>query len=424
MNFEIFRNTRGNVFRREFSQPERALANCRIQRFCQNCSTVNLDYHEQFNKKFEASLKTLKQDGIWSEGILSKAHKTPKIFGFRATAKLAIRRGRYDLFDIGLFKPNSHNIEDITSCGLHTKSIFRFLTDLKDILNNPSMIQSLNLSPYEEGKNSGLLRYIVVRAHPTTEELFISFVATRDCKKELLELLKPLKAIHRITGCALNIHTENSNQIFGEEWIKVLGSETQRQSFCGQLFEVSPQSFLQTNPWTAELIYNRIADLIYYPMTNSKDMFSKTLLDLYCGIGVTSVLALKAGYKVLCIEENPYALADLQKNTQRFLSDFKIKKNPVEVITSRVEDSVEKLMEAKPDVIIVNPSRRGLDKSVCLQLAQKVKNLGSRLIYVSCELSTLSRDLKVLKNEGITLKQLEAFDMFPHTDKLEWLAIL
>ena len=144
--------------------------------------------------------------------------------------------------------------------------------------------------------------------------------------------------------------------------------------------------------------------------------------DLYCGTCQISLILARLGYRVLGIEENAKAVEDAAENARRNKLEEKS-----QFLASRVEDA-QRLIPAwakSPDLIVVNPSRRGLADSTRKHLKELLaQHPKARFIYVSCEVETLSRDLKELTQSGFALRQIEPFDMFPQTDNMEWLAVL
>jgi 23S rRNA (uracil1939-C5)-methyltransferase len=144
--------------------------------------------------------------------------------------------------------------------------------------------------------------------------------------------------------------------------------------------------------------------------------------DLYSGIGQIALIMARCGYRTLGIEENPEAVTAAIRNAER----NRLPQSP-SFMAGRVEDLIASVpaWARSPDLILVNPARTGLAESVRPILAGMLgKGKNTKLIYVSCEVKTLARDLKDLVAAGRHIIQLQAFDMFPHTDKMEWLAVI
>jgi 23S rRNA (uracil1939-C5)-methyltransferase len=221
---------------------------------------------------------------------------------------------------------------------------------------------------------------------------------------------------HKINSAYMNINTSSGNAIFGEDLVLLAGSAALRERVCDLDIEISPLAFFQVNPWQAGNLYRRVE------MHAGRGKAGDTAWDLYTGTGQMALMLARAGFHSLGIEEIAAATVDAARNAQRNNLSAQ-----AEFIAARVEDSETLLPEwaKKPKVIVVNPSRRGLHESARAHLSHVLRSDEKiKFIYVSCEVETLARDLKALTASGHRVRQIEAFDMFAQTDKLEWLAVL
>jgi len=311
-----------------------------------------------------------------------------------------------------MFRPGTHIVSEIAYCALHVRTINDLMRDLKGELERSE------ITPFNETTGKGQLRYLSVRGHHQSADILITFVVTEPLKKPLRKIVDNLRESgHKIAGAHMNLNSESGNAIFGPTTEKVWGADRMHETLCELDFGVSPTSFFQVNPWQAERIYRRVEQIAGLPKGD------EVAWDLYCGIGQFSLVLARLGYRVLGAEENPAAIADADGNAAR--NDL-IQPRPT-FVASRIEAYKDKFpaWAQKPSLIVANPSRRGIAPEVRTLLGQVVKDQpGSRLIYVSCEIETLVRDLQDLKKAGLRLRQLEAFDMFPYTEKLEWLAVV
>lgn len=400
------------------AEPAKA-KDCAIKEICGACKYINDEYQPSLNDKFNAGLRLLEEHEVLESTHVIPPPPSERALGYRTHAKLAVRardKAAYApdeyRFTIGLFKPETHQVVDISTCPLHKPNINALIADLKIEL------ESSEISPYDEESNSGDLRYLAIRSSHITDELMLTFVATNDLHKiELRNIIGRLKSKgHQIQSAYLNINDKVTNVIFGDSSRRITGSDRLRESLCNISFEVGPTSFFQVNPWEAERIYRRIEQLTGY------DGQQEVAWDLYCGVGQISMVLSRAGYRVLGVEMNPQSIRDAQKNANRNL-----KGNLPHFVTGKVEDVKDFLptWSQEPSLIITNPARKGLDASVRSFIKSTLgKNPRCELLYVSCAVETLARDLKDITSSHIKLRQLEAFDMFPYTDKMEWLAIV
>lgn len=380
------------------------------------CMGIMPEYKKHLNEKYQRHLELLKAT-IDIDGVrLVPPVAAPKVTHYRTHAKLAVRRrpgtDGSDRFFVGLFKPLTHEVQEHYECRLHRESINRLMADLVPMLN------ASRLEPYEEASRYGDIRYIAVRASHHTNEVMLTFVVTReDIKQELQNIVLQLRKLeHVIVSAHINVNDAEGNAIFGAESKRLTGNDRLRERLCDLDFEIGVTSFFQVNPWQAENIYRRVEHFVGHNMRHD------VAWDLYCGIGQMSLLLARAGFRTLGIEENPQAIRDAQKNAIR---------NELENLPQFIAGRVEELHDQfptwalEPKFVLVNPSRRGLADSVRGYLANLLRQQkDTRLIYVSCEMQTLARDLKDIVQSGRTLRQLEAFDMFPYADKMEWLAVI
>ncbi|MCX6109348.1 MAG: 23S rRNA (uracil(1939)-C(5))-methyltransferase RlmD [Proteobacteria bacterium] len=436
-----------NIYRRQplvrrpgVVQPEHLTTEpvCGIKALCGACKYVNQDYKDGLNGKFQAGLKVLEESGLQHLARILQPVPSPRQLGYRSLFKLAVRPATTSLkqassaydrmastpsdellpvlperFAVGLFAAGSHDVVDMDRCPLHTPPLEALLRDLRVELNMST------LTPYDEATKTGQLRYITARSAHLTGELMVTFVVTEALKVELRQLVANLQRRgHRINSAHMNLNTDSGNAIFGAESVRLSGAERLRERLCDLDFEIGPTAFFQINPWQAINLYRRIESIAGRPSTPGQVAW-----DLYSGTGQISLMLARQGYRVLGIEENPGAVADAQLNAKR---------NHLEpsaaFIAARVEDAAQLVptWATSPSLIIANPSRRGMADSTRRHIAVLLaNNPGARFVYVSCEIASMARDIKILSElSGFQLRQVEPFDMFPQTDNMEWLAVL
>ena len=384
------------------------------RRTAECCNNVDQDYKLTLSDKYTKSLVHMKDRDLLSNVELLAPVVSPRPLHYRTHAKLAVRKSKTagKKFDIGLFKRDSHEVEPLHNCPIHRKTINWLLRDLAVELENSE------ITPYDEVTGEGDLRYLAVRASHLTEELMLTFVMTNEKHKIALKnmVMTLRNKPHIISSVHININTENTNTIFGPTSKRILGSDRLREELCGLSFQIAPTSFFQVNPWQAENIYRRVEQIA------GKSIAGGVAWDLYCGTGQISMLLAQSGFRTLGIEGNPQAIRDAQKNV--VTNNISPAPHYIAGKVEEIEDGMPSWAE-KPELIVVNPSRKGLSDSVREYLKGVLRdNPKVRVIYVSCEMETLARDVEDLTSETHEMKQLEAFDMFPFTEKLEWLAVL
>lgn len=422
-----------NVYRRATSARgslgQTAENHCGIKAECGVCRYVNQDYKASLDEKHKAGLQILEEAGVTSGARILPPTPSPKPFGYRSLFKLAVREAepgkaspyvspegevteRMSRFAIGLFEQGSHKVVDMDQCPLHAPSLARLIPDLRRELEQSP------LSPYCETTHTGQVRYVAARTAHLTGEVMLTFVVTEPLRAELKSLVANLQRLgHRINSAHMNIHTERGNAIFGPETLRIAGADRLRERVLDLDFEVGPTSFFQVNPWQAMTMYRRV-EQIAGPAAPSAVAW-----DLYCGIGQMSLVLARLGYKVLGVEENPKSIEDAADNARRNRLD-----KQSHFLAARVEDVKDEIptWASSPELVVVNPSRRGLAEVTREELADLLASRPrTRLVYVSCSVDSLARDLKDLTEKtGFRVRQVEAFDMFAQTDGLEWLVVL
>lgn len=384
---------------------------CGIKEKCQSCQFVNDPYTKNLNEKFYKGVELLKEEELLSSAKVVGVTSSPKQLAYRTHAKLAVRADSTSEsgLAIGLYQPGTHTAVDLSYCPIHTRAIGKLIRSLH------KRIPEVGLTPYNEQTGEGTLRYITLRNAHLTDELMLTFVVTKDAKEELKRLTKILRLDeHILTSVHMNINESTGNAIYGEQTVRLAGTDKLRESICGLKFEVSPTAFFQVNPWQATNLYRRVEQIAGYTE-------NAVAWDLYCGSGPISMLLASSGYNVVGIEENPFAVEDGKVNVRRNGLE-----NKVSFVTGRVEDKQLDIPEwsKSPSLIVCNPSRRGIAEQTRDHLKSVLAQDKPIFVYVSCELETMARDIKDLIKSGHKLRQVEAFDMFAQTDKLEWIAVL
>ena len=407
------KSTNRNVWRSDGKGRLPPVIHCKIKSLCGVCDYINENYHRSLDKKFRHGVKILEGRLDLTGVKLIQPKEAPKSLGYRAHAKLAVapsRNGK-NRFAIGMYQPKSHRIIDVSQCPVHKESINAIIREIRAELEN------MPIQPYDETNHTGDLRFIAIRASHLTNELMLTFVLREDKFRQEIQGLVSLMRHkgHIINSAHININPEKTNVIFGSLSKRIAGTDRLRERLCGLDFEIGPTSFFQVNPWQAELVYRRISHLA------GSNLSQSIAWDLYCGTGQISILLASAGYRTLGIEENPQACRDGQKNVRR----NHLEQQPT-FITCQVEDLPKHLpaWAMSPQLIVANPSRHGLSSAALDLIRDTLLKNRCRFLYLSCEMESFARDVQYLTtNTGVKLHQLESFDMFPYTAKMEWLGV-
>lgn len=385
------------------ASPERIEPVCNLKR-CGGCQLMHLSYDAQLKFKKQRVIDSIERIGKLDGSIVRDTigMKNPLRYRNKAMFPVGIKDGR---ITAGFYAPRSHDIIDTPSCMIQDEDNDTALKTVKDWAGK------YNISIYGESTQKGLLRHVMVRKAFRTGEVMTVLVTNGyeiPHADSLVELLK--KNIPGLKTVAQSINMENTNVALGKE-IRVLYGSGIITDYIGDLqFHISPLSFFQVNPVQTEVLYGKALE---YAGLKS----SETVIDAYCGTGTISLfLAQKAG-KVYGIEVVEPAIEDAWKNAR----DNGI--NNVEFIAGRSEIVIPDLYKkgVRADVIVVDPPRKGCDEEL---LKTIISMKPQRVVYVSCDPGTLTRDLKTLSENGFTVKEVQPVDMFPETSHVECVVLL
>lgn len=306
---------------------------------------------------------------------------------------------------MGVFAKRSHRIIPNEKCNIQNKLTQEIAKDMfQYIVDN-------NIPVYNEQNNTGEIRHIYLRIGIKTNEVMLVLVTNKkNITKEKELVLFITKKYPQIKTVVKNINTKNTNIILGQENEIIFGDGYITDILLGIKFKISPMSFYQVNPIQTEKLYNLA---IKYANLSGNE----TIFDLYCGIGTIGICALKYAKYLYGIETIPEAIKDANENAK--INNIK----NAQFIVGNVENELPKLIKEKnkkPDVIFVDPPRKGCD-DITIETLLKVE--AKKIIYISCNPSTLVRDLKKLE-EKYEIKEIQPVDMFPFTSHVECIAVL
>ncbi|QLG42564.1 23S rRNA (uracil(1939)-C(5))-methyltransferase RlmD [Paenibacillus sp. E222] len=305
----------------------------------------------------------------------------------------------------GFYAKGSHRIIDMDTCLIQHEHNDEVVAKVKELGSH------LGISAYNEETGRGLLRHVVVKKAFRTGEMMLVLVTNgRDIpyKDEWIGSIR--EAIPHVASICQNVNKKQTNVIFGDE-TRVLWGRDVIYDYIGDVqFAISARSFYQVNPVQTEVLYGKTVE---YAGLSGKE----TVIDAYCGIGTISLFLAQHADQVYGVEIVPEAIEDARSNAM--LNDMKNVKFEVGASEDVIPRWKEQGIEA--DVIVVDPPRKGCDPRL-LDTILEMKP--ERVVYVSCNPSTLARDLRVLEDGGYRTVEVTPVDMFPHTVHVESVAML
>ena len=375
--------------------PDRIRSVCSYADKCGACSLMGLKYDGQLAIKMQLLENALYKYAEY-EGKIEGIVRSDDVYGYRNKCNLPIIDYNGKLVN-ALYKQGSNHPCLITTCFIHEESVEEIRRKILDVLNR------YKLQAYDRREKKGM-RQLIVRAFDKGAQAVL--VTGNDTLKE--NVIADLKKIKGLKSMFQGINTvrdpirmmpEKLRPLFGKEKIEV-------KSLNYEL-ELSPQAFFQLNHKQAEQIYKDAAALIKEKQ--------KLIIEGYCGIGTISLAMHDKAEKIIGIEIIEKAIKDAKDNA---------KKNKVENVEFRCGDAakeIRKIVEKeKADVIVVDPPRTGLDDELLKTL---LKSKAKQIIYISCNPSTLGKDLYILKKE-YEIHLVRGYDMFPNTPLVETLVEL
>jgi len=371
---------------------------------CGGCQIQELDYNKQLELKTNEVKQVISRIGKLENVKIHDTIGMESPCRYRNKAQFPIQNINGETA-IGFYKKKSHDVIPTDMCVIQHDINDKIIKIIK------TYIQAYNVSIYNENTHTGVLRHLVTKVGFTTNEVMVVLVANGDNLPYLNELASVLEEnIPGFKTLVLNVNKAKTNVILGKE-NKVIYGNGKINDYIGDLvFEISPLSFFQVNPVQTEVLYNKALE---YAELKEND----TVFDIYCGIGSISLFLAQKATKVYGIEIVEDAIKDAKINAR--LNNL----NNVEFYVGKAEEVVPKMYsEGKTaNVVVVDPPRKGCDEKV---LDTIVSMKPDRVVYVSCNPSTLARDLAYLDERGYKCIEVQPVDMFPHTMHVETVAKL
>ncbi len=386
----------------------RCKARCKVSEKCGGCSLQNYRYEEQLKFKFNK----VKNDLIRIGGI--NAEEVEKIlqpivgmedpYRYRNKAQYPVRMGKDGKPHAGFFAGHTHSVIETDDCLIEPEVNSKLLNAVISWMNKN------HIKAFDEETGKGLVRHVLIRHGFTSHECQVNLVINGSKipdEEGLVRLLKEVmpEDLKSVTVCP---NTRRDNVILGDSYRVIFGEGYIIDTLVGISFKISPLSFYQVNPVQTERLYGLARD--YACLTGEE-----RVLDLYCGIGTISLmLAARAGH-ITGVEIVDRAIKDAKENAK--LNGI----GNAKFITGAAEDIIQSMLpenttEPAPDVVVVDPPRKGCAES-CIEAILTLAP--SRVVYVSCNPSTLARDLKKFREGGYELVKATPVDMFPHSAHVE-----
>lgn len=379
---------------------------CSLHNVCGSCNWQYMEYSEQLRQKQNIVAETLSRFASYN-GKIEDIIPSPQIKEYRCKVQMPVAQTKVSKRILtGYYKKNSHELINIKYCPMQPDIINKINEFIKDEAPN------FNISGYNEKTHSGLLKHIVFRISSDLSQILVVFVINSDfIDKNIKKLSEVLfDNFPEITGVCANFNSKRTNVILGKETVKIVGNSFYIENLGDYKYQVSANSFFQVNPLCAKEIFNKVKELI------STRIELPTILDAYSGVSSFGIWLSSITSKVVCVEEVESASNDAKENIK--INNI----NNIEIINGDAALEFEKLINKgiKFDVSVTDPPRKGCSVESINNLVELTKKY---IVYVSCNIATLARDMKILNEKGFKTVFVQPADLFPNTYHVETIAL-
>ncbi|MBW0432706.1 23S rRNA (uracil(1939)-C(5))-methyltransferase RlmD [Leptospira yasudae] len=386
-----------------------ASQSCQHYPECAGCDRLHIGYEKQLQHKQE---EIEKQFGGFKGLDIRTIVKSPKDQMYRHKVQLPFghrKIGKKSVLTLGLHNKENTFIIDQKECRIQDADLTTVAAAIRH------WARTENISPYYEKNGSGLLRHIVLRKAHATQEILVGIVTnaaeipgrknlTNSLHSYIKQFLSKEKSKAEVVGILQNVNLRNTKVVLGDKETTWFGRHFVKEKIGNLDFQIGLSTFFQVNPFQITNLYDLVVEDL---------PADSVVVDAYCGIGTISLYVASKSKRVIGLEENPNSIRS---------AIGAAKANGIENATfvkGKVLQSLQNAIGEKPDVVIVDPPREGLDPETKKILLNSKAN---RVLYVSCNPETLRRDALEL-TKSFRYEKLTPVDLFPHTSHLESVSV-
>ncbi len=383
--------------------PHRIRPSCIVADKCGGCQWQHVRYEYQVEAKKNQVVQALERIGKFPQPAVLPVLASASPLAYRNKVTYPLARSKAGQVQAGYYQKGSHQLINLNQCPIQDERLNPLLAEIKQD------IYKRGWGIYDETLHRGKLRHMGLRIGHHTGETLLILVATDSNLAGLEEQAQEwLTHYPDLVGVMLNLNPDRTNAIFGSETICIAGQSHLRETFAGLTFQIRGDTFFQVNTAQAEALLQVILQELNLQGT-------EIILDAYCGIGTLTLPLAKQAKQAIGLEVQVEAVEQAALNAAlNELDNVTFRTGTVEILLAD--------LEIQPDVVILDPPRKGCDRSVIETLLQLQP---ARIIYVSCNAATLARDLKLLCEAGqYQLQFVQPIDFFPQTAHVESVTFL
>ena len=378
---------------------------CPIYEQCGGCQLQHLDYKQQLKEKRDIVVQAFERYNkeVSDNKVIKETIGMEDPWNYRNKSQFQVGLNKQKVI-AGLYGLNSHHLIDIADCMVQHHATNRVTQVVKTIL------QDLNISIYNERSNKGIVRTIVTRVGIETGEVqLVLITAKNELPRKDLFIKQVTNKLPEVKSIVQNINGSKTSLIFGDETKRIHGKEVIQETLGDLQFELSARAFFQLNPHQTVKLYDEVKKAA--SLTGKEK-----LVDAYCGVGTIGLWLAKEASELRGMDTIAESIKDAKKNAKKHGIPNAL------YVTGKAEQWLPKWVKEgfSPDVIVVDPPRTGCDEQL-LQTILKVKP--KKVVYVSCNPSTLAKDVAVL-SKAYNVNYIQPVDMFPHTAHVECVALI
>ena len=386
---------------------ERREPKCINYEKCGGCTLMHLNYEGQLDFKFNRVKDCIKKIGGLDDNLVKYTLGMKNEYRYRNKAIFSVGIVEEEIA-IGFFSEKTHEIIDMNMCLLQDEEADKIVRIIRSWMIKYSIIPAKKDGIFQE---QGLIRNIMIRKGFKSNEVMVVLVTTDKEIPYIEELISDLeKEVSNLTSVIQNINSKDTNLVLGDKCVTLWGQDYICDYIGKYKFNISPLSFFQVNPAQTEGLYSKALE--YANLSGNETVF-----DAYCGTGTITLFLSQKAKKVYGVEIVEQAVENARINAKQngiTNSEFSVGKSE-EVIPELIQHGI------KPEIIVVDPPRKGCDAKLLDAIGDAQPE---RVVYVSCDPSTLARDLKYLETKGYRVVEVQPVDMFPMTKHIESVALI
>ena len=393
----------GHIVRRYDVSPRRVKPRCPQYDICGGCSLQHVDYEEQLSVKTAYVQECLSAAGLVPEAFIPCiGMKDP--WNYRSKIQMAIsEKGKRIL--AGFYEENTRKIVNADACDIQDRQAHAIVHDCKQLFIKH------NIDPYRDDKGTGLIRHVLVKTAAATGQILVVLVTATEVFPGRNNFVTDLRAAHpEITSIVQNVNPRITPVVLGDLERVIYGKGYIEDVLMGKRFRIGAKTFFQVNPKQTEVLYRKAIEF-------AKPKATDIVVDAYSGVGTIAIILSDLVAKVHAIEINPASVKSAMQNAWL---------NGVKNVEFHQGDAVHFIgAVAKegiiPDIVVVDPPRQGLDPAFVNAL---IGVKPPKIVYISCDPSTLARDVKQFVANGYALRRVQPVDMFCQTAHVETVSLL